>query len=466
MKVLVTIANYGSKNDHYLHRLLHEYASMSHDVHVVVLTNVPKALGENVEVIVRTPQGDPWSFPFAHKKILADRINEFDVFIYSEDDTLITEKHINAFLRATEVLRDNEIAGFIRSERSGEGDVYLSTINHFFHWDPDSVVSRGDHIFAYFTNEHSASYILTRNHLKAAIDSGGFLVEPHSSRYDLLVTAATDPYTQCGLTKLICISEIEDFILPHLPNKYVGQMGLGKADLLRQITALESIYNKARPSTVLMNTETRLPLSRWSKSYYELPRQKVLDVIQNGNHEVLSFGCGWGAMEAELQKKGLGVTAVVLDSVIGACAEARGLEVVYGDSECAIGKMGGKQFDYILALNILHLTPDPIRLLASLRKLVAPGGTFIATLPNLSELSVHWHQIMRHPGYIDFGKFDRTGIHKTSLRLINKWFAAAGFRVRDTIPSIPKRAQFPNRLLGKMSNRWLSEEFIVVAKMS
>ena len=97
----------------------------------------------------------------------------------------------------------------------------------------------GDFILAYFTNEHAACYLLTQKQLRNAIQSGGFLVSPHEGPYDLLCTAATDPYTQCGFKKMICISHLEDFIVPHLSSKYAGKLGVGDKDFLRQI---ESLY--------------------------------------------------------------------------------------------------------------------------------------------------------------------------------------------------------------------------------
>src|ERR1700746_209290 len=132
MRILVTIANFGTKNDPYLRQLLTEYASMAHKVHVVVLTNVPKRLGDDIEVVVMAPHGNPRTFPFAHKRILADRLNDYDLFIYSEDDTLITERNIDAFLRVTAVLPKDEIAGFVRSEKGPDGTTYFCTVhNHF-----------------------------------------------------------------------------------------------------------------------------------------------------------------------------------------------------------------------------------------------------------------------------------------------------------------------------------------------
>jgi SAM-dependent methyltransferase len=437
---------------------------MSHDVHVVVLTNVLKTLTGNVEIKMQIPKGDPWSFPFAHKQILAERVNDFDLFIYSEDDTLITEGHIDAFLKACKDLNENEIAGFIRSELDQDGAISLSTINYFFNWKPSSIVQRGSKLFAYFSNEHSASYVLTQDQLRTCIESGGFLVSPHQHRYDLLVTAATDPYTQCGFKKLICISNIKDFTLPHLPNKYVGQMGLGEDDLNVQITAMEAIHNRTRPGTVLMNTETKLELAKWSKSYYEPTDDHILDLVGNRHPAVLSFGCGWGAMEVELQKRGAQVTAIPLDSIIGACAEARGIQTIYGDSRSVFRDLEGRHFDCILAINILHLSEDPVRLLASFRELLAPDGLLIVKLPNLASFSVFRKRLRRDSSFGDLESFDRTGIQETSFSLIKKWFAAAGFGIEDVRSIVPERAQIPNRLSAKLAEKWFAEEFTISAK--
>ena len=69
MKVLVVIANHGTKNAEHLNRLLREYRSMSLKVDIVVLSNIPKDLGSDIEVIVGAPTKDPWSLPFGHKRI-------------------------------------------------------------------------------------------------------------------------------------------------------------------------------------------------------------------------------------------------------------------------------------------------------------------------------------------------------------------------------------------------------------
>jgi 2-polyprenyl-3-methyl-5-hydroxy-6-metoxy-1,4-benzoquinol methylase len=463
MKVLVAIANYGAKNDQYLRRLLEEYRSMSHDVHVVVLSNMPKNLAAGVELVVETPRGDPWSFPFAHKKILAERRNHYDLFIYSEDDTLITQRNVDAFLRVTDVLPEDEVAGFMRSERGPEGTTYLSTVHGPYHWEPTSVVCRGQYLFAHFTNDHSASYMITRRQLDRAIDSGRFLVGPHQENYDLLVTAATDPYTQCGFRKMICISHISDFVLPHLPDRYVGKLGLESNEFLRQIEALQAIHYKTRPCTSLLNGGTRVAQSRWAKSYYEPVNRDLLALVPRVARTVLSFGCGCGAMEAELTRRGVHVTAVPLDSVIGVCAESRGFEVVYGNLDSSLASLGGRRFDCVLLSNMLHLARQPESLLSHLAELLSSKGVVVAAVPNLSQLPILWKRARRDPALATLASYESSGIRLTSVRIVRTWFKKAGLKVQEMRPTIPRRARWAYRATGSLTSGWLASEFLLLA---
>src|ERR1700722_17509997 len=193
MKTLVTIASYGTGNDRYLSQLVREYQSMSFDVDIVVLSNQRKEVGPGVEVVVVDLKGkNPWSLPFLHKDLFAARLEDYDLFIYSEDDTLIREKNIKAFLDVSAVLPENEIPGFLRFEEAPNGKLNYPEVHGHFHWDPSSVQIRGAYTLAFLTNEHSACYVLNRKQLRKAIDSRGYLVGPHSGKYDLLCSAATD----------------------------------------------------------------------------------------------------------------------------------------------------------------------------------------------------------------------------------------------------------------------------------
>jgi 2-polyprenyl-3-methyl-5-hydroxy-6-metoxy-1,4-benzoquinol methylase len=387
-------------------------------------------------------------------------VDRYDLFIYSENDILITGKNIEAFLWATTLLRENEVAGFLRTELGPDGHKYYPDVNKMYHWDPQSVVQRGNHIFAFFTCEHAACFILTRQQLQRAIDSGGFLVEPHEGKYDLACTAATDPYTQCGLKKMICVSDLDKFLVSHLSNKYIGtDYDLEEGDFDRQIEALIDVHEGKRSRAHLLNTETSFPLLKSSKSYYEPLRREILELIPAEVKSVLSVGCGWGVMEECLVQRGTPVVAVPLDSVISACAEARGIRTVSPDFETAWKELANLHFDCVLVSNILHLAPDPPAILRECAGCLADEGRIVLIVPNFNYLKVLWRRICRTPGYRNLGNYDEAGVNLTTHRLIQGWLTHCGLVMDRVIEGVPERAKALSRL--RVATPYLASEVTV-----
>ncbi len=466
MKILVAIANFGTQNTRYLSQLLDEYRLMPHDVHVVVLSNVPKNLGPDVEVQVGLPTSDPWSLPFAHKRIFEERLEQYDAFIYSEDDTLVTTRNVEAYLEVSSVLPEDEVPGFLRFEKRSDGSISYCDVHECFHWDPASVRSRGSFTFAFFTNEHAACYMLTQAQLRRAIGSGQFLVGPYRKKYDLLCTAATDPYTICGLRKMICISHLSDFLLHHLPNKYVDSVGIQESELRRQIDALLEIGKGQRPVSKIMETETSLPSSKWSKSYYEPCNPEVVRLFGSEIKSVLSVGCGSGCTEEWLTNRGVRVTAIPLDSVISSCARARGLEVVDTSLNTADRELHA-EFDCVLISNLLHLAPDPSNFLSRFVNLLSPKGKMIISVPNLSNLPVILGRIRFEERFRTLSDYGKSGVHVTSPRIIERWLSAAGLEViRRTDVVSPRNRKLVHLTFGLASHLLASEMVVVAGKRS
>ena len=469
MKILVAISSYGASQDKYLIELVKEYRSMPLDLDIVVMSNVQKEVAPGIEVVVGLPDPkDGWSLVYAHKTLFAERLAKYDLFIHTENDILITESHIRAFLKLSAALRDDEIPGFLRYEVGPAGEINFPDVHASFHWDGQSVVKRGEYTLAYFTNEQAACYMLTQDQLRRAIDSRGYVVPPHFGRYGVCESAATDPYTQCGFKKLVCISHLDNFLVHHMSNKYVKKLGIERPEFQILVDTLMDIGNrKKRPATIsLFPTETKLKRIRYSKDYYEHVRPDVVSLIPPDARSVLSLGCGWGATEEYLAKqKGLRVVAVPIDSVIGAIAEARGLEVVQGDFNTVREKLDGHKFDCLLVSNILHLVWDPAQVISSFTPLLTEDATVIALVPNLLHLPGLRRRVRDDRGYEGLWKgYTENGVHFTSPRAVRKWLKRAGFRVDRLNANVPKRFRALHLATLGLFDSFLAEDMAVVAR--
>ena len=469
MKILVAIANYGLKNQAYLQKLIDEYKSMNYSVDIVVLSNIPKELDPDIEVIVGLPAKNPWSLPFTHKRIFAERSRDYDLFIYSEDDILVKQKNIEAFLRVQAILPDDEIAGFLRYEENPIDPtlpVSMPDIHAYYHWLPNSVKSYGENVFAFFSNEHSACYILTRKQLHKAIESGGYLVNPHEGRYDMLCTAATDPYTQCGFTKVICISQIQDFLVHHLSNVYVGKTGIESSEFELQLNALLATNNNSRSRDTLFQTQTLLNTAKWDKLYYETCSNDVLELIPTHSKNVLSVGCGWGATEVELIKRGMRVVGIPLDSVIVESLKSRGIEVVYPDFDRANDVLKKEKFDCILFNNVLQYLSEPVKILKEYIKLLEKEGHVVVNIPNFKYAKYLYEILKKEELHKLKDGFDKTNLHRTVPKLVNKWFVQSGLKVVNAKYNINNRFRnLVNMSLGLLKE-YFAYEVVFAAKPS
>ena len=467
MKVLVVIPNHGTKNDGYLARVLAEFRSMPYQTDFVLLSNLQKDLGKDVEVITGTPTANPHSLPFGHRKVFGERREAYDLFVYTEDDILITQRNIEAHLRAASVLPADKLAGFFRYETYPDGRVFYPDAHLFFRWVPGSLQKYGEQSFARYTNEHSGCYVLTRAQLGRAIASGGFLVAPHESRYSMLETAATDIFTQCGFQKVLSVSNFEDFLVPHMPNKYLGsKYGTDAVEFDRQVDALRGIRPLVAPNASLLEPRSRAFHAFWSKNLYEPARQDLLAQFPASVRSVLSIGCGWGALEAELMRRGIEVTAIPVDSIIGVCAEARGLKLVHGDFEQAMAQLRGQAFDGVLLSGVLQLMRDPAGALRSAATVLAKNGTLVATMPAFHPLPLVRKRLRNPEQYRGWNDFAHSGVHTFGRRTMRGFLRNAGLALEKTIRNVPehrvKQVEASHGLLKPV----FASEYIFVARQT
>jgi SAM-dependent methyltransferase len=428
-KTLVVVASYGEKNLKFLREMIGNYRKMSLTFDFVVVSEAPKDLGPDVKVVVGLPSKDTWSLPFAHKAVMAENADRYDLFIYTEDDMDVSEGNLRAFLAVTPELADDEIAGYLRYERDQDQKPLLTDVHGAFHWVAESVRRRGRHVFAEFTNEHAGFYVLTRAQLKRALASGGYLVGPYRARYGLPETAATDPYTRCGFRKVICLDLLDDFLIRHMSNLYIHRHGVPRAAFEEQVQALLEIANGVLPGTSLCPVEPKVLQQEWCKSYFEGPDPDLLELLPPRPQSVLSIGCGWGASEQALLPRGASVTVLPLDSVTGSQVARLGIEVVHGELRQSLQALKGRQFEAVMMTNLLHLQADPRQVLAECCRLVGAGGTLLLGGPNFGRFPVRVKRLLRQGDYGKLGDYEASGTSVCGPATFKRQLAEAGLSV-------------------------------------
>lgn len=428
MRVLIAIAHHGSKNRTYLQRMIETFRAMSFQVDIVILSDSHKFFPDDIEVLVGQPSEDPWSLPFAHRQLFLDRKDDYDLYVYSEDDTLIEQRHLEAVLELTDILPDDYLVGSLRYEVHPDGQESYSSVHSHYRWDPTSVFVRSGLTFARFSNDHAAWYAVTREQLARAIASGGFVVRPHSGRYDMLVSAATDVFTQCGFSRVICLDRIDDLLVHHMPNVYLGQLGVDGRSFRTQIEALFEIGRGEREALQLIDPETRID-SSWNRCSHMHVPTSLAELVPRHASRILSVGATSGTVELAMRRMGHDVTTIPVDSVFAKVQRMQGLNVLQPTLRSLEDTSPVEFFDRILLLDLLPYLERPVSALRLLRTVLRHGGQLLATMPNHRRYI--WRQRLS-PGRSARPlprSFSLDGMHWTDYRVLRCWLNNAGYDI-------------------------------------
>ena len=218
-KILVVIASYGKEQLGYLQRMVEEFRSFR-KYNVTIVVNSDQMISIPGVNRVNVKQLDNYQLlPLSCRETIWNNKNKFDLYIFSENDHLFREHHIDKFLEYNDILPSARIAGLLQYEEYPDG-LWFPAFHASYGWDANSVEEYGGKLFAHFTNIHQASFIITNKQLMeigAKYPFGSFF-EP--SHYSQKCKTNTDIYQFCGMKKVICISELTSNIIHHMPNIY------------------------------------------------------------------------------------------------------------------------------------------------------------------------------------------------------------------------------------------------------
>ncbi len=189
----------------------------------------------------------------------------------------------------------------------------------------------------------------------------------------------------------------------------------------------------------------------------------MVPFVPVGARTVLDVGCSHGRFGAVLKERDptVHLTGVEPDPDAATGARAHYDRVVDGYFPDALPE--GSSFDCIVFNDVLEHVTDPWSMLGRAAGLLAPGGTVVASIPNVRFVVVVRNLLWRGRwDYTDWGVLDRTHLRFFTRASIEELFAGAGLRVRRLTPINPVRTRGAGLLVGRFRDMRYPQ-FAVVA---
>ncbi len=167
-------------------------------------------------------------------------------------------------------------------------------------------------------------------------------------------------------------------------------------------------------------------------SYYVNARPEMLAFLPPEPRRVLDVGCGGGRFGEMLKDKREGTEVWGVEPSASACAQAALVldRAVHGLFDDSLNLPEG-YFDAIVFNDSLEHFPDPMPPLALARRLLAPDGRLVLSVPNVR----HWTTFKNYLfggdwHYEDEGVLDKTHLRFFTQRSIARTLTEAGFTVQ------------------------------------
>ena len=249
MKILVSIATYGTKNVEYLNRVIDEYASFSkYDVDIVVHGTVPLTRSDIEFVKYENPKNTV----FLHRNEFIAKQNDYDFFLFTEDDMLIPESTVDTYIEYDKNLPQNYSLGFLRYETTPENTKYLIDLwlnINSYNFIKDENIKIANEKFFCVTNPHQACYIVSKSKLKYIIENSNYLIDGTDVGLETASSGIfTDWYLGTGVLNKVIPQKrevIKKCLIQHLPGNHCNGQGVTTApEIFKMNTVTEGLLYK------------------------------------------------------------------------------------------------------------------------------------------------------------------------------------------------------------------------------
>lgn len=197
--------------------------------------------------------------------------------------------------------------------------------------------------------------------------------------------------------------------------------------------------------------------------YLDLPRLEVVRAIPLSAKSVLDVGCYRGGFGAALKaSRDVFVWGIEPNPEAAQAAAERLDKVTVGTFPDAAPD---EQFDCVTFLDSLEHMIDPWGALRSSRQLLTPGGSVVASIPNVRHHSVILDLLKGKWEYTDSGFLDRTHLRFFTKRSMIELFERAGLDVVSVTPTTTEpggsRLGRTLRVLGRSTEEFRAMQYLV-----
>jgi SAM-dependent methyltransferase len=157
----------------------------------------------------------------------------------------------------------------------------------------------------------------------------------------------------------------------------------------------------------------------------------LLALVPDRPGRALDCGCGAGANARLLRARGWEVTGITLSAGERELAAAHCARVLLADLEAPLPDEVGRGYDLVVLSHVLEHLRRPERLLAAVKRLLAPGGVVVVALPNPLFYPIRLRFLLGRFDYERDGILDETHLRFYSFASGAELLERSGFRVLD-----------------------------------
>jgi SAM-dependent methyltransferase len=213
--------------------------------------------------------------------------------------------------------------------------------------------------------------------------------------------------------------------------------------------------------------------------YFDTLRDEIEPLVPPNPSMVMDIGCGEGVTSRWLKRIRPNITTigVEIDPSVAAVAASAVDRVLVVDLNQGLGALADYEgrVELLLLLDVLEHLQDPWARLTEFKRLLAPAGVVIASIPNVRNLKVLGPLLFSGEWrYQSSGILDRTHLRFFTRRTVLELFSGAGYEIqriaftgplqRSRIKSLSGgTAYLANLALGGALKEFVAHQYVIRA---